>query len=180
MKNLIKNIDTVWKVAAAVFVLFIGISIISYCYGKNLSFFIGGWLASFVISGLFYLFGIKPFIKPQLKETIILEIAKTCAGSCAADKNYAEKKEKENENKKDFLRNFFPKTVNFIENYFSTFGGLLSEHNLSSNYSDFVQPERELCFLDEATTEDKNVTEEAREEFFKKFNKILYKELIIN
>lgn len=176
MKNFIKNIldDKVWRVAAVVFILF---TIISYKYDENLSLFIGGWIASFVISGLFYSFGIKPFIKPQLKESISLEIAKTCVGSCAADKNYVEKKEKENKIKKNFLENFFPKTVNFIENYSSTFGGLLKEHNLLSSYSDFVQPEIELRFLNEATIEDKNITEEAREEFFEKLNKVLYKEI---
>ena len=152
---------------------------ISYKYGNNSSLFIGGWTASFIISILFYS-GIKPFIKPQLKETVILEIAKTCAGSCAADESYAKKKEKENEIKKNFLRNFFPKTIDFIENYFNLFGGLQNDHYLSSSYFVFVQPEIELNFLDEATDEDKNIIEEARKEFFEKFNKVLYKELIIS
>lgn len=161
-----------WVVVVAVIVLF---TVISICCELSSS-FIGGWLASFIISGLFYWFGIKPLIKPQFKETVIFEIVTKFIGYCGADQDALKKVMDEDLIKAELLKRLFPETLKFIADYDSKFSQLYIDHKMDSNYAAFAT-DGELRFHKEATEKDKSEVAEARERFIKKLNKAFYKDL---
>lgn len=174
MKNIIKKILDVktlikWIIVVIVFVI---ISI----YFDGASSFISSLTASFIISGLFYWLGIKPFIRPQFKEAVIFEIVTKFISYCGADQNTLKKKKDEDSIKAELLKKLFPETFRFIEYYESTFNKLKGAHNISSNYAAFVTYD-ELRFYKEATEKDKNKIIEARKKFIEKLNKTFYKDL---
>ena len=161
-----------WVVVIAVICLFTVISI--RC--EPSSSFIGGWLASFIISGLFYWFGIKPLIKPQFKEKVIFEIVTKFIGYCGADKDTLNKEMEKDSIEAELLKKLFPETFKFITDYDHTFTNLYVDHKMDSNYAAFAT-DSELLFYKDATEKDKSEVAEARKKFIEKLNKAFYKDL---
>lgn len=167
MKNSIKIFGA--ALAAAVF-------IISSLYFEEASKFIGGWLASFIISGLFYWFGIKPLIRPQFKEAVIFEIATKFICYYGANLDTLKKEMDEDSIKAKLLEKLFPETFKFIKDYDSKFAQLFVDHKIDSNYATFVT-NNNLRFKREATEKDKSEVAKAREKFIEELNKVFYKDL---
>lgn len=161
-----------WVVVIAVIFLF---TVISICCEPSSS-FIGGWLASFIISGLFYWFGIKPLIKPQFKEKVIFEIVTKFIGYYGADLDALKKEMEKDSIEAELLKKFFPETFKLITDYEHTFNSLFADHNISSNYAAFATGSK-LRFHKEATEKDKSEVAEARKKFIKRLNKTFYKDL---
>lgn len=124
---------------AAIVVLFTAISI---CFHKmwSSSSLIGGWVASFIISGLFYRFTIRPsldhisdLIKPQIPVMIVNMLAKEKAGSIGSNLELTSNEASLNFVKAKAIKQVFTETSKCVDDYFSKYVELKESDN--SSYS---------------------------------------------
>lgn len=124
-KNKILVLAVVGIIAA-----FIGISI----YYKNMhcpNSLIGGWVASFIISALFYWFGIEPTIKSISSisiNKIAFNIAKQFMDVVGVNHKELESQLKENIIESGVVSSIFPKTKLCVEKYYQQFNDLSAKH----------------------------------------------------
>lgn len=104
------------------------------------NFLFSGCLASLLITTLFYLLGIRPFVKNIVNTDLASKIAQSIAGVSGGNMAYVQQQTSNNQIEANLLEELFPEAFNYVKSYeTSTFIKIKNKYNLTCNFSTFCQ-----------------------------------------